>query len=83
MRIHQPICPQCGEPAAGTVERINGRADFIDIQPDGTTDYSGNTEIWWDEQRTVSQNENAPEGPDNLPLVVCCNGHDWPTPIDW
>ena len=83
MRLHKPICPQCGELAIGTVERLSGRAEFTPVQEDGTTEYSGWTEIWWDEQKTVHQDNEAPESAENLPLVICCNGHDWPSPIDW
>jgi len=28
MRLHTPLCPECGEPANGTLERLTGRADF-------------------------------------------------------
>ncbi len=83
MRLHQPFCPQCGEPAKGTVERLSGRAEFLPVNEDGTTEYSGWTEIWWDEQKTIHQHNTTPESPDNLPLVICENGHDWPTAIDW
>ena len=83
MKLHKPLCPECGEPAHGTVERLSGYAQFTPLKEDGSTEYSGWTEIWWDEQRTVHQKEDAPEGPDNLPLVCCPNGHDWPTAIDW
>jgi hypothetical protein len=83
MKLHKPICPECGEPANGTVERLSGRADFSPPGADGTTEYTGWTEIWWDEQRTAHQKDRAPEGPNNLPLVCCPNGHEWPTAIDW
>ncbi len=83
MKIHRLLCPQCGEPAIGTVERLSGRAEFTPVADDGTTEYSGWTEIWWEEQKTVYQHDEAPESADNLPLVICANGHNWPTPIDW
>jgi hypothetical protein len=84
MKLHKPTCPECGEPARGTVERLCGCAEFAgEPGPDTPVEYSGWTEIWWDEQRTVHQKKGAPEGPDNLPLVCCPNGHSWPTAIDW
>ena len=84
MELHTPLCPECGEPAHGTVERLSGYAAFADVPgPDVQVDYSGWTEIWWDEQRTVHQNDDAVKGSDNLPLVCCSNGHSWPTAIDW
>ena len=82
MRLSDPLCPECGEPACGTVERLSGYAEFLGVPgTDDEIEYSGWTEIWWDEQRTVQQNENAPPGPDNLPLVCCANGHVWATGI--
>jgi hypothetical protein len=83
MKIHQPQCPECGELAIGTVERLSGRAEFTPLRSDGTTEYSGWTEVWWDEQRTAHQDDTQPESPTNLPLVCCDNGHSWPTAIDW
>jgi hypothetical protein len=83
MRIHNPNCPECGAPASGTVEHLCGRAEFIALSDDGTTDYSGWTEVFWNEQRTAHQDDSRPESPDNLPLVCCDNGHSWPTLIDW
>ena len=84
MKLHTPLCPECGEPAHGTVERLCGHAAFAGVPgADAQVDYSGWTEIWWDEQRTVHQNDDAAEGLDNLPLVCCSNGHSWPTAIDW
>ena len=84
MKLHEPLCPECGEPAKGTLEQLSGRADFnIDPGPGVDVDYGGWTEIWWDEQRTVLEHEDKPEGPENRPLVCCPNGHTWPTVIDW
>ena len=83
MRLHTPMCPQCGEPANGTLECLSGRADFnIEPGPGIDVDYGGWTEIWWDEQRTILERGDEPEGPDNRPLVCCPNGHTWPTVID-
>ena len=84
MKLHTPNCPECNAPAQGTVERLTGYAQFTgEPGPDTAVEYSGWTEIWWDEQRTVRQNEDAPAGPDNLPLVCCPSSHTWPTAIDW
>ncbi len=83
MKLHTPFCPECGEPATGTFERLIGRADFDrEPRPDGEVEYSGWTEVWWDEQRTMLENNDEPEGPDNRPLVCCHNGHIWPSVID-
>lgn len=42
-----------GSPIVGTLERITGRADIQGIHDDGTPEYAGNTEIFWDDQATV------------------------------
>lgn len=81
MKLNIPFCPECGEPARGTVERLSGVATF-DCEPTGRdqhVEYSSSTEIWWDEQKTVHQQV----GSDNLPLVCCSGGHSWPTAIEW
>jgi hypothetical protein len=84
MKVHTPLCPECGESARGTVERLGGCAQFAgEPNADTPVEYSGWTEIWWDEQHTVLQVEDTPEGPENLPLVCCPNGHSWPSQIDW
>jgi hypothetical protein len=84
MKLHEPFCPECGEPAHGTVERLMGRAEFNGVPGPGVSvEYRGWTEVWWDEQRTAHQKEGEPEGSDNPPRVCCVNGHSWPTAIDW
>ena len=84
MKLKLPLCPQCGAGARGTVERLSGVAEF-DCEPGTDIDvqYSGRTNVWWDEQRTAYQNNDAEESADNLPLVCCAEGHEWPTAIDW
>ena len=60
MKLENPNCPECGEPAHGTLERLCGYAEFVGVPgPDAPVEYSGWTEIWWDEQRTVHQNDGA------------------------
>lgn len=84
MKLHTPMCPDCGEPAHGTLERLTGYAQFDGVPTtDNDVNWGGWTEIWWDEQRTGLQDDQQPEGPGNLPLVCCPNGHTWPTLIDW
>jgi hypothetical protein len=84
MKLHVPLCPTCGAPAHGTVERLSGVAEFGEVPaPDGEVDYFGETEVCWDGQQTALQDDSKPEGPENLPIVCCAEGHDWPTAIDW
>lgn len=40
----------------GTLVLIKARADIEGINDDGTPEYDGNTEIWWDLQETVERN---------------------------
>jgi hypothetical protein len=84
MRLLAPLCPECGKPANGTLERLAGRAEF-DGAPGLGTDvgYSGFTDVWWDEQRTALERDGEPRGPGNRPMVCCANGHVWPTAIDY
>jgi len=68
MTWENPICPECGEPPAGTVEEILGLA-LVEPDGKGSYQYAGSTEVWWDDQRTQRF-----EGKDRL---YCENGHDW------
>lgn len=68
MILETPNCPQCNERARGTIETVNGCAEF-NWRDDGTAEYSGNTAIWWDEQMT--------EVVDGRCALICQNGHEW------
>lgn len=82
MVLKDPFCPECGEPANGTLERLSGRADFDKVPGHGVdVEFGGWTEVCWDDQRTLLEREGEPEGPDNRPLACCANGHTWPTEI--
>lgn len=70
MKFATMNCPDCGEPARGTVETVSGAALLSNPQLDGSVEYSGETDIWWDEQRTVRD-------PMGRVQLVCRNGHDW------
>ena len=65
-----PTCPECGERPRGTIEELKGVAEFKD---DPDLEYSGHTEIWWDEQRSVRT-------PDGKVILICSEcGHEWPS----
>jgi len=64
-------CPECGELAEGTLEKLEGRADFGIVEEDGKTEYSGQTTIFWDSQRTESGEDGKRW------TLLCHNGHDW------
>jgi hypothetical protein len=70
MKFETPKCPECGEDLRGTIESVKGVAE-LSLQDDGETfEYSGSTDVWWDEQRAIRDHE----GRVNL---ICHNGHDW------
>ncbi len=69
MRFEPFFCPECGEMARGTLETITGVAEFV-VAADGSIEYTGYTNIWWDEQRTVTD-------AGGYVRLVCPNGHDW------
>ena len=63
-------CPECGEPARGSIETLSGVAVFTDPAPDGSVDCEGTTDIWWDEQKTIRDAQGRAQ-------LICHNGHDW------
>lgn len=69
MKLATPACPECGGPARGTVERLAGVAEFYD-RADGEVEYSGWTDVWWDEQKTVTNEAGQAK-------LICPEGHDW------
>ena len=73
MKITPAICPECGESVLGTVDEIPGVACVV-ANDDGSFDYSGETTVFWDGQRTVLR--------DDKPVVQCENGHEWPADIE-
>ncbi len=69
MKFEPLFCPECGEMARGTLETLTGVANFAPAA-DGSLEYTGYTDLWWDEQRTV-----VDEG--GYARLVCPSGHDW------
>lgn len=49
MRFDKPTCPECGEEAEAILDMVPGLAR-IGAHDDGTFEYSGETDIWWDDQ---------------------------------
>jgi len=74
MKVQRPNCPQCREPAVGTVETIRGVARFNDVPKANHPVQYRRTDVDWDSQRTI-------DGPGGKPLVTCDNGHEWESPI--
>jgi hypothetical protein len=70
MKFDEPKCPECGDPPRGTIERLQGVAELFPEDAENTFEYSGTTDVWWDEQRSVRDRQ----GRVNL---VCHDGHEW------
>jgi hypothetical protein len=70
MKFDKPKCPKCGAYAQGTVDNIPGLAVFGPPDKDESFEYSGSTEVWWDEQRTVTDKKRRM-------LLMCPKGHRW------
>ena len=64
-----PRCPECGEPARGTVEMVHGVALVYADPATGQPRYAGETDIDWDSQQTVQC--------DGKPVWICACGHEW------
>lgn len=62
-------CPVCGKVPRGTVEVVKGCAELAEIVP-GVFEHSGNTEIWWDEQKTEKDEQGRTH-------FICEDGHEW------
>lgn len=73
MKLLIPKCPQCGNPAVGTVDTVPGVALFDGNPSTGEVNYAGTTEVDWDGQETRKQEAN--------PLVTC-GDHEWATAIE-
>lgn len=66
----KPLCPTCGKPAIGTLERLEAIARFDDGQTGPEYTYSGFTDVLWDSQKTV-------RGPGGAPIFICEKWHQW------
>ncbi len=69
MKWENMVCPECGEGPVGTIEVLYGVASFEPQNEDGSFDYFGETDIWWDSQKTLQV-----EGRD---VLTCNNHHEW------
>jgi len=74
MKFTPITCPTCGEPAEGTLDTVPGVALLhVDAQT-GEAEYRGETEMWWDDQKTILDSVGR--------YMLCCpNGHDWPATL--
>jgi hypothetical protein len=90
VKLHTPICPQCGKPAKGSSDFIPGTALFDGDPSEGPVQYYGETEVHWDGQFNASECATEDSAEASLRLlkdvppvaqmqVVCPNGHEWIT----
>jgi len=70
IRFTPLICPTCQAPARGTVERLTGVALLSEPDADGRVEYTGWTDVWWDEQRSVTDKRGRVR-------LICHAGHEW------
>ncbi len=74
MILVTPRCPECGEPAEGSVDTVPGVALFTEAREDGHVEYSGTTEVCWDGQTSDWRTEHGM-------LVQCAAAHEWYTRV--
>lgn len=74
MTFDPPQCPECGADPQGTSETIPGCAQF-EKQEDGSYEYSGYTEPFWDGQMTDTDDVFE----DGRVKLICKGdgAHDW------
>jgi hypothetical protein len=71
MRFDPATCPECGEPARGTLDDITGCAQFSDPDTKGNVEYAGDTEVFWDGQMTRKGNTEG------TVMLLDRAGHEW------
>ncbi len=70
MKFDPMMCPDCGEPAIGTLENVPGVALFKHVAEDGSVEHDGETKLFWDAQESVTV------GDEGYFKLTCDAGHD-------
>jgi len=71
MKFSQINCPECGARARGIIEKVMGCALLnSEDNDDGTVDYSGQTDVWWQEQIPIHDEEGRV-------TLICPEAHEW------
>jgi hypothetical protein len=70
MRFTPWRCPECSEPAAGTLEIVPGLALLV-FGDDGHAEYEGETKLDWNGQTTCRDDSGKV-------VLECPQGHQWP-----
>lgn len=58
-----------GDEIVGTLETLQGKALVLGLADDGEPEYLGETEVFWDEQKTVYRDEKR--------IYVDVEGYEW------
>jgi len=69
-------CPECGENPSGIVQVIPCMAS-ITRQGDGSFDFAGESDVWWDDQRTDIYEEMGQAEGEGTVSLGCKNSHRW------
>lgn len=73
MKLQIPNCPECSEPARGTMEDMAGIAEFEESANPFIRNYSGWTDAFWEDSETRYNKKGEVE-------LICPNGHQWYSP---
>ena len=74
MRLDPWKCPECDQPAKGTLETIPGIALLL-FDEYGDAEYLGETDVCWDGQTAVRDQEGRV-------TLICADGHEWLASMD-
>jgi hypothetical protein len=73
------FCPECGDLALGSTDLVPGAA-YIDFQPDGSFDWAGETEVFWDGQYNARP-DGSPVPMGTIRLQCPTWVHEWETEL--
>lgn len=69
MRLEPWKCPECDQPAKGTLETIPGVALLL-FDEEGNAEYAGGNDVCWDGQTTIVDDAG-------MVTAICPAGHQW------
>jgi len=75
LKFSVPKCPECGGIAVGVKDLIPGLAGIVFEEDGETAEYSGGTDMWWDDQYT-------PEDENGEVQLRCDEDHWWDSKME-